>query len=295
MNLLDLTEALVVVADTGSILHAAKALAQTSAAVSKKISRLEEHLNTQLFIRGRKGVQLTELGQIFYHEAKKAMEQFKFAENCLNTKTPKGSLKVVANHHYCEKVIIPNLNLFQKQYPEIHLSIEGAEKLPDFSSGKMDLLFGVSAIGDDQLVRKKLTSTRYVLCASRKYLEKRGTPQTPAELLQHDYIAHQMRNPKNRIILDSEEEILMNARFAFDHTPLMIQAALNGLGIIWSHENLLHEYLKKGLLTPVLRKKTTQEIPVFAYYPYTKIRDQKIKAFLDFYSKKIEGGPTSAP
>jgi len=55
-------------------------LHQTNAAISKKLSKLEAHLGTQLVHRERKGFTLTEAGQHYYHEAKKALAQFNVAE-----------------------------------------------------------------------------------------------------------------------------------------------------------------------------------------------------------------------
>ena len=176
MNKLDLAEALIAIADTGSIQQAAYKLHQTSAAISKKLSKLEAHLGTLLVHRERKGLILTTAGQRYYHEAKKALEQFALAEQfVLKTKEqPHGELKIVANQHYAQNVILPKLSSFLKRYPDMMINLEISEVLPDFNAKEMDILFGVSAQGKENLVRKQIETTRYVLCASPAYLQRKS-------------------------------------------------------------------------------------------------------------------------
>lgn len=285
MNLFDLAETFIAVADKGSILLASKALLQTSAGISKKISKLEDRLAAQLLIRNRKGVKLTEVGQIYYHEVKKALEQLKIAESSLSQviDSPRGVLKVVANHYYMETVIIPRLEEFSKAYPRLTLELEVIEIFPDFNLKKMDIIYGISLPGEEGLARKKIATTRYVLCASEKYLREKGIPKSSSELLQHDFIGHSNRRPNNLVVLDQDEQILMKAKFIFNHTSQMIQAALAGLGLIWTHENMVLPFLKEKTLISVMDRSLKRSIPVFAYYPHQKFRDPKIKAFLDFF------------
>jgi DNA-binding transcriptional LysR family regulator len=157
MNKLDLAEALIAIADTGSIQKSAIKLHQTNAAISKKLTKLEAHLSIQLVNRGRKGLTLTEAGQRYYHEAKKALAQFVQAEQCvIQTKIqPRGELTVVANQYYAENFIIPKLAKFLTRYLELKVNLEVAEILPDFNARKMDVLFGVATVGSEELVRKK--------------------------------------------------------------------------------------------------------------------------------------------
>lgn len=285
MNKLDLAEALIAIADAGSIHQAAKKLHQTDAAISKKLTKLETHLSLQLVNRERKGLTLTEAGQRYYHEAKKALEQFLMAEQCVVQAAlqPRGVLKIVSNHYYAERIIVPQLPVFLARYPGLKVNLDIAEILPDFDVKKMDILVGVSAIGKENLVRKQIGHTRYILCASPKYLKKQGTPATTAELLHHDFIAHSARKPINLIILDEHKPIEMNPKLFCNHTSLLIEAALNNLGFIWTHENIVSEFLTSKKLIPFLTRYTQEKKSVYVYYEYQAYPDPKIQAFMKLF------------
>ncbi len=287
MNKLDLAEALITIADTGSIYQAADKLHQTSAAISKKLTKLENMLETQLVLRERKGLILTDAGQRYYHEAKKALAQFALAESSVSlamTK-PSGELKVVANHYYAQHIILPKLYDFMSQYPAIEFNLEVAEILPDFNARKMHILFGVSVSAHEQLVRKRIGITRYVLCASPTYLKQHGVPQSPVELLQHQYIAHSARKKIGVIILDHEQQIVMQPTLLVNSSPLMMSAACEHLGFIWAHENMVSELLLKKKLVSFLDNYTQQSINVYAYYEYQAYCDPKIAAFMQYFDE----------
>ncbi|MBS0359217.1 MAG: LysR family transcriptional regulator, partial [Proteobacteria bacterium] len=205
MNKLDLAEALIAIADTGSIYKAADTLHQTSAAISKKLTKLEAHLKTRLVFRERKGLSLTAAGQHYYHEAKKAVNQFMLAEQSVAQEMmqPKGELKIIAKQFYIESMILPRLSEFLIRYPQLNVSLDATEvPPPDFDSKKMDILFGCSdscAVDADNLIRKKIGISRYGLYASPTYLKQKGTPNVPTELTQHDFIAHEFRRKPNII------------------------------------------------------------------------------------------------
>lgn len=285
MNKLDLAEALIAIADTNSIQQAAKKIHQTNAAISKKLTKLEAHLGIQLVNRGRKGLVLTEAGQRYYHEAKKALAQFQVAEKSVvqTIQEPEGELRIACNQYYAEKVIIPKLFGFMKKYPKLKIFLDVAELLPDFNARKMDILFGVSVPGPDNLVRKKIAATRYVLCASPAYLKRKGVPHSPAELLQHDYIAHCARKPSDLITLDNDEQIILKPKLLINNTQAAIQAVLEDIGFLWTHESRVSELLKKKKLIQILDKYTKQHNNVYAYYEYQPYCDPKIQVFLDFF------------
>lgn len=285
MNTLDLAQALIAIADNGSIHKAAAKLFQTDAAISKKLSKLEAHLGTQLIQRDRKGLLLTPTGQRYYHEAKKALEQFSLAERCVAHETiqPRGELRVTSNFYYSQTIIMPRLPEFLSRYSQIMFILDVAEVSVDFNARKMDILFGSSHAGDEQLVRKKIDSSRYVLCASPRYLKQHGMPHSAAELLQHNYIAHCARKPLNLIPLDHDQQIAVKPKLLVNNSQMMIQAALAHLGFIWTIEHIVTELIAKKKLVPLLVPYLQRSIDVYAYHEYQPYLDPKIKAFMEFY------------
>lgn len=289
MNKLDLMEALIAIADNGSIQQAAIKLHQTNAALSQKLSKLEAHLATQLIKRDRKGLVLTEAGQRYYHEAKKAIEQFNLAERSIlheNTQ-PQGELKIAANPYFSQTIILPKLAAFSARYPDLFINIDVAEILPCVNLKRVHVLYGVAFRGHDDienLVRKKIATTKYVLCASPVYLKKNVKPNTTAELLQHDFISHSARKYPEIIILDDDKQIVLKPKLLLNNTQQIINAALEGLGFIWVHEYMVSDLLANKKLMCLLENQTKEPVQIYAYYEYQPYRDPKIQAFMDFFA-----------
>jgi DNA-binding transcriptional LysR family regulator len=287
MNKLDLIEAFIAIADNGSLHKAAGKLFQTDAAISKKLSKLEEYLRTQLIQRGRKGLKLTAAGQRYYHEAKKALAQFDVAEQCIlqETRQPRGELRVTSMLYYAQTLILPRLADFLNRYPEIRVILDIAEVLPDFNARKMDILFGISHSGDEQLVRKRIDTSRYVLCASPRYIKKHGMPHSSAELLQHDYISHWARKPPELIPLDHDQQIEVTPKLLVNNSQIMIQAALANLGFIWTHEFMVAQLVAQKKLLYLLPQQMQRSVNVYVYHEYQAYLDPKISVFMDFYTE----------
>lgn len=288
MNKFDLAEALIAIADTGSIYKAAGKLHQTSAAISKKLSKLEAYLSIQLVYRERNGLRLTAAGQHYYHEAKKAVIQFTFAERSVAQELlqPRGQLKIVAKQYYIQNFILPKLPGFLANNPYLNVNLDSTETLPNFNVKKMDILFGcaeICATGEDNLIRKQIDISRYVLCASPAYLKRKGIPKTAIELLQHDFIAHGGRKKHKMIILDNNEQVITEPKLVFNNTDLIIQATLANLGFIWIDNKLVSDLVVKKKLVCLLDAYTQESTIVYLFYERQYRLDPKIRAFIDFF------------
>lgn len=285
MNKLELAESLLAIADYGSIHKAAIKLCQTDAAISKKLRKLEDYLEIQLITRSRKGLLLTEAGQRYYHEVKKALSQFNLAEQILisEKEEPQGELRVTLNPYFAKTMIMPKLQNFLKTYPKILLTLDINEVLPDFNARKMDILWGVSHPGEEQLVRKKIGETHFALCASPHYIKRKGMPYSISELLQHNIISHAARKPPYFIPFKNNQKLIVNPILLVNSSEAMVQAALEHIGIIWTHEYMVKKLVAQKKLIYLLPEAMEKSKEVYAYYEFQTHKDPKIKAFMDFY------------
>lgn len=287
MNQLALIQAFIATAEQGSVKEAAKQLHQTDAAISRKLSKLESDLAVQLLSRQRSGIVLTSIGQAYYHQVKAAVSTLDEAQHMIRQtqQQPQGSLTVVANEYYAKQWLLPRLSHFQKHYPKIDLRIEVAEVLPDFDAYQMDILYGVAFGAAEAVVQKRLTTTHYVLCASPQYLTEHPPPTTPSELLAHDYIGHHARPQPGQIQFNDETTLQLKPQYLFNSSELLIQAALNHLGIIYVHKNQVQPLIDNQQLTPILESYTNQPINVYLFYPYRPYPDNNIQAFVSWFGE----------
>jgi DNA-binding transcriptional LysR family regulator len=172
------------------------------------------------------------------------------------------------------------------RYEHLKIHLDATEKLPIFNAKEMDILFGCAEIcdgGDENLVRKKIGLSRYVLCASPKYLKRKGVPYSTAELLQHDFIAHGGRQIPEVITLDNSERIITKPKLIFNNTELILQAALSDLGFIWIDEEIAKNLINKKKLIVMLEQYTQETTNVYLFYEYQYKLDPKIRVFADYF------------
>lgn len=147
MNInLELYKVFYYVAKNESITRAANELSISQPAISKSIKTLEEQINTQLFIRKRDGVSLTETGNIMYKKIKEAMELIDSAENDLKSLTnlEYGTINIGASKTIIHEFLMPYIKSFHKDYPNINIRIftdKTSDLIKKSKMGLIDVIF----------------------------------------------------------------------------------------------------------------------------------------------------------
>lgn len=143
MNInLELYKVFYYVAKNESITRAANELSISQPAISKSIKTLEEQINTQLFIRKRDGVSLTETGNIVYKKIKEAMELIDSAENDLKSliNLEYGTINIGASKTIIHEFLMPYIKSFHKDYPNINIRIFTDKTFDLIKKSKMGLI-----------------------------------------------------------------------------------------------------------------------------------------------------------
>ena len=147
MNInLELYKVFYYVAKNESITRAANELSISQPAISKSIKTLEEQLNTQLFIRKRDGVSLTEAGELIYNKIKEAIELIDSAEDDIKSLTnlESGSINIGASKTIIHEYLMPYIKKFHKEYPNINIRIftdKTSELIKKAKMGLVDVIF----------------------------------------------------------------------------------------------------------------------------------------------------------
>lgn len=290
MDQLGCINAFICIVEQGSLHAAAVKLHQTDAAISKKLSRLEASLNIQLLERGHGKLKLTDIGQQYYLLCKDATEKIANAKRLVQQAVaiPQGELKVSCVRHNAERYIMPKLKGFLKKYPDIKLTLNVAERIPDFSQNEADILFGIAMpISDqeDSLIRKKMGETRDILCATAEYIATVGEPNKPKDLTKLRYICHTARRPTSTIVFDNAFELPVQPFLKFDDHDNVVAAALDDLGYIYVKAYMVEDYLKTGRLIEILSSYMKTLFPIYIYYRHSPYIDPKIKVFIDYFIK----------
>lgn len=286
MSKLERLAAFIAVVEANGFAAAARRLQLSTAAVSRQVTGLEAELGTQLLKRTTRQIALTEIGARYYQHCKQTLSALQAAEEIiLNSQTEAvGTLRLTSNRYFAMHYLIPRLTAFMAENPKLKIHFELAERFPDLAQENIDVLVGVSLEGPPELVRKQIATTRYVMCASPRYLEQFGIPQTPEDLTQHRYITHSMRNPDHVVTFKNNQAIYLEPYLRLNDSVAMAQCAMQGMGIVKLHDYIVEADIQAGRLIEVLRDHQDPLIPIYLYYQQNRYLQPKIRRFIDFYT-----------
>ena len=252
-------ETFIAVVESGSFTGAAARLEMSAVMVGKYIAQLESQLGTRLLERNTRRQSLTDAGRVYFEEARRVLEQVSIAENAVER------LRVTAPTSFGGCVIAPLTATFLQRYPEVRIELDLTNRMVDLVEEGVDLAIRIGEIRNEDLVAKYLCPYNMVICAAPDYLLRHGTPQTPADLVDHLCLSHTVWTARNEWRLPGVEGEVRWKRDAVlrcnDGYGLRM-AARAGAGLLLQPEVLVAEELASGRLVRVLEAFTPAPRPV---------------------------------
>ena len=268
------------VAEAGNISHAAKELYISQPAISKAVTRLEQNLETKLFVRSSRGVTLTDSGKMLYEQTNAAFKHLKQAEDTIkkNKELGTGSLKIGVSTTLCKYVLMPYLEKFIKLYPHIKISISCQstyQTLNLIQNHKVDIgLVGESGRLEN-LVFAPIGMVEDGFVATPDYLKN---------LDQHNvsrrYIDEYIRG--NEL---STGQMLTGHILEVSSMDLLIEFAKIGLGIACVITDFVKKELKEGSLTTIPLSLPIQKREIGFTYLREYSANDALEAFINFCRK----------
>ncbi|HXC54660.1 MAG TPA: LysR family transcriptional regulator [Rhizomicrobium sp.] len=180
------------VASAGSFTHAGQMLTLSQSAVSRQISALEEEITTPLFQRHARGLTLTDEGEMLYSAVTDVLARLAQAEEALKNvrDAPRGTLKITSSHGIGTYWLVPKLDDFLKEYPEVEVHLVMEDRELDLAQREADLAIRMRAPVQADLIQRKLFTVHYHMYATKEYLDKFGTPASLDDIADHTIIAY---------------------------------------------------------------------------------------------------------
>ncbi|MEK9662168.1 MAG: LysR family transcriptional regulator [Alphaproteobacteria bacterium] len=283
--------------DTGSFSETARAMNLTPSAVSKQIARLEDRLGARLFNRTTRRLAPTEEGRAYYERCRQILadvEESEAAVSQLNA-TPRGVLRVNMPLVFGRRHVVPAFAEFLRLYPDVHLDVTMTDQFVDPIAEGVDMLIRVGELKDSSLIARKLAGARRVVAAAPSYWTERGKPQQPADLAGHNCLTYTYLSSGNDWRMtgpDGKEHVVaVSGNLAANNGEALLEAALDGLGIVLLPTWMCGPELQSGTLEEVLSDFTLSEPSVHAIYPPGRHLSAKVRAFVDFLVEHFKQQP----
>ncbi|TQF73072.1 LysR family transcriptional regulator [Pseudoalteromonas luteoviolacea] len=283
------------IAKEGSIAKAARKLEIASPSVSNALKGLETELGLPLFTRTTRRIELTEAGKQLFEQTHDTVQQLSGAIQGISelSKDPSGKVRITTPRFVYQNLLKPIYAEFCKQYPNIELEISVSDATVDILQEGFDLGIRFGERVQEGMVAKRLSQPmKEALFASKEYLKMYGEPLTPNDLKQHKLIQYRFisSNQLAPLLLDNHGETLpvdMPHALIVNDTDLMLDAALNGLGIGRIVAPMVQSYFSTEQLIPVLKNYWYPYSPLYLYFHQNTQKAKRVRVLIDYLIKKL--------
>lgn len=281
------------IAKLRSFARATEILGISKAAASNRISELEKSLELTLLARTTRDVNLTSDGKIFFDYCVPIIEKIDNLDHFLEkNKDANGVLKLVLPAYFSRYHIVPYLGEFLAKYPDLKLEISLTENPINIISEGYDLQIRIQISEEEDLEVAELMTNHKIVCAAPEYIKKFGAPKIPQDLLKHNCLIFGENNVWHFRNKDSREIIKLSnltGNISCDNGEIIKELVLSGLGItLKSSRDAFEEIASKKLVVLLSDYEIINKTQFYAVYPKAKYMSPKVKAFIEFFQKKLK-------
>jgi DNA-binding transcriptional LysR family regulator len=280
------------VVENGGFTAAARELGVPKSSVSRAVQLLETELGARLLQRSTRRVELTDVGRVFFERAVHAVADIEDAVRAVTDlqATPRGMLRVTAPLDAGSYLLAPLLPRFVSRHPGIQVEVILTSRVVDLLEEHVDFALRAAQVRDGSLVVRRLARIEVGLFAARSYLDERGTPNTTAELAEHDCVLFRPERGRSRWTLsgpNGEETVEVRGPIGADDFSFVHRAVLAGGGIGLLPSFLCADALSTGALVRLLPGRNFEVGSLQLVYPSARHLPRRAAVFRDFIVKEL--------
>lgn len=275
------------IVEAGSISAAARVRNMSTAALSKRLVRLEARLSTRLINRTTRRLALTAAGQDLHDSLLPLRNTLKSTEERISGRHNliSGSLRITAPTSFGRMHVLHCVPQFLAAHPEVDLTLDLTDELVDLLDGSCDLAIRIGAKVGAGLVGQRLGTSHRVLCASPDYLGAFGAPSTLADLRHHRILATtaqlpwQLDGPQGTVLFSGKSYVRTNS------SEVVRELAIGGCGIALRSLWDVSDALRNGCLRRVLPSyQGSNDVGIFAIHAPLPVKPARLQSFIDHLS-----------
>jgi DNA-binding transcriptional LysR family regulator len=276
------------IVESGSFSLAAQRADLPKSTVSRRIALLEAKLGERLLQRTTRKLMLTEFGASLLEHARKVVEEVEAAAALVQHRqlAPSGRLRISMPGDFANLGMTFMIAKFIERYPAIAIELDLSPRRVDLVGENFDIAIRMGDLPEDSsLHARRVVLEKIALYAAPSYIARRGMPQHPDELSQHDLLCLASRNggPQSWKLTKGKTvwERSLPARLAANSLDLLTRMACAGSGIAASSDLFAEASEENGELVRVLPEWSLPEVTGWAVFPGRRLMPAKTRAFLD--------------
>lgn len=288
MDKLKQLETLVAVATRGSLTAAAKAEGVAPAIIGRRLDALESRLGVKLMVRTTRRITLTHEGSAFLEDCQRLLTDLANAEASVSAGGVKasGHLRLTAPAGFGRRHVAPLVPRFRELHPEVTISLNLSDRVVDVAGEGYDCAVRVGDLPDSSLVSVRLADNRRLCVATPAYLQRAGTPATPADLQRHECLTLSSEASQTRgwafMVDGTLTHLRPSGRLDCSDGQVLHDWCLAGMGIAWRSTWEVEREVAAGQLVVLLDEFAAPPNGIFALFPQRKHLPLRVRLWIDF-------------
>lgn len=295
MDRLNAMRVFVTVVDLGSQSAAADHLQLSRPVVSRYLAELEDWVGARLMQRTTRKLSLTAAGQQTLPRCRQLLELAGDLQATVRQPddAPRGELRISVSTSFGQAQLVDAVADYVRRYPGVKVELQMLDRTVNLVDERIDLAIRTSNDLDPNLIARRLTVCRSVVCAAPKYLAEHGMPQQVEELSQHNCLTHayfghslwQFEVGGRHVAVPVQGNISANEAMTLQ------KAALAGAGIAMLPTYQAAGALRSGELVRLLPEARPRELSLNAVYTSRKHMPATLRSMLDFLAQRFTDEP----
>ncbi len=271
--------AFLTVAEERSFTRAAAQMGTSQSSLSHTVRRLEERMGVRLLTRTTRNVVPTEAGEKLMKTLRPAIDEISGQIDALTAmrQRPGGNIRITSSRHAAETILMPAVKRLMAEHPDVNVEISVDQRFVDLVAERFDA--GVrlgESIEKDMIAVRIGPELRMVVAGSPDYFARHPKPETPHDLTQHRCINLRLPTLGGLYIWEFERNgrplnVRVDGQFVCNDVPMIIDAALDGLGLTCLPDDHLGPLVREGRLIPVLEDWCEPFPGYHLYYPSRRL------------------------
>ena len=285
----------VTVVDLGSQSAAADHLDLSRPVVSRYLAELEEWVGARLMHRTTRKLSLTAAGNETLPRCRQLLELADDMQAAVGAPTdaPRGLLRISVSTSFGQAQLATAVTDYVRLYPQVSIDLQMLDRTVNLVDERIDLAIRTSNDLDPNLIARKLTVCRSVLCASPAYLRERPAPQQVDELSRHNCLTHSYYGKSLwHFTLHGEDvSVPVQGNISANEASTLLSATLAGAGVSLLPSYQAGVYVQRGELVRLLPEAEPRLMNIYAVYASRKHMPATLRSMLDFLVERFTDEP----
>ncbi|MDN5483333.1 MAG: LysR family transcriptional regulator [Pseudomonas sp.] len=286
MDRLQAMRVFVTVVDLGSQSAAADHLDLSRPVVSRYLAELEDWVGARLLHRTTRKLSLTAAGGETLPRCRQLLDLCGDMQAAVSEPddAPRGLLRLSVSTSFGQAQLGAAIAEYVKLYPLVTVDLQMLDRTVNLVDERIDLAIRTSNDLDPNLIARRLTVCRSVVCATPAYLREHPAPQKVEDLARHNCLTHSYFGKSLWHFEENGEHVSVpvHGNITANEASTLMRVTLAGAGVAMLPSYQAGELIRSGELVRLLPHAEPRQMNIYAVYASRKHMPSALRSLLDF-------------